>query len=85
MVQSTIWKPEMERSRSFQEDKDFQLLGTKFPQGQSWSLLGLLVWYLSAAAIEPSAFKKFPVTSAIYRHHSFDLIKTRVYLSADQE
>lgn len=84
-VLTLLWKPEAERWRSFQKDKDFQLLGTEFPKRRPWSLLGLVVWYLSAAAVEPSAFKKFPVTPAIYRHHSFDLMKTCVYLSADEE
>lgn len=44
------------------------------------SSLGLVVCYLSAAAVETSAFKKFPVIPAIYRCSSFDLIETRIYL-----
>lgn len=49
------------------------------------SSLGLVVCYLSAAAVEPSAFKKFPVIPAVYRCGPFDLIETCVYLSANQE
>jgi len=49
------------------------------------SLLGLAVCYLSAAVVEPLAFKKFPVIPAIYRCHSFDLIESCVYLPSAQE